>query len=706
MLDGRIWEKNRLNVESTLSSPLYPDIQGRQLVGLHKAPLPHHIRGSFGQDGHWNSARIPDFPLSINNRVSMDIYSTSPTAQSNTGAPSPEMKAVDITKPESDNLPTKVQCVRFEDPSATSKTTRDDGPQILDATRRNENISYRHVTSDVRREIANPSRSRTSFNQPISFCSEPFYKPIVAPPERESRFKRRSMTPQEVRHESRSRSRSPVPIDGCGGSDVRGASLPRPYQRPQSLHQGDLPVRHFREGVQCNLPTDLIQPWNSTSVLNSDHQMTGHRPLYQQPLYQQPSAYSVTPARSGRPVRKAPASYVSTLRHFGHNYDRSHASTDAQIPLRHSKSLNAIRRPPQVKVLPLRNNKHVESSVDMSSTPKEAFGSRTNKNTELVAGFDLATNPSISNAAPPNSPLVITRFPTLEQFESDSRTKLPQFPPLPSMEPLVPLRPNAPRVDDLDQNTTEPTTVFAKASDPTSPKIYESGWPPRTGRSEDSESSGDFFRRMTVLNGSPRTAVSPVSPVRLGPAAPGARLIKPFDPLAETATIHRHQLIDGIRRSATIGSLHDRYATNRRPYSAYFDGNGRVEWDAFIQGNRNSTATALDPAHATHSQPAHRRQSEEPHSTHDFDATIEPSHQDPTTVQSVQECVDQLIDLGFGEEVNGGKRRLVVYAQAAEGKLEDAIDMIDDERRAYEEHRKPVVVGDPTDANPSQIWWD
>ena len=671
-------------MESTLSSPLYPDIQGRQLVGLHKAPLPHHIRGSFGQDGQWNSARVTDFPLSINNRALMDIYSTYPTVQSNIIASSPKTKAVNITNQENDNQPTKVQCVRFEDQPVTSKTTRSDGPRVSNATGRTESISYRHVPSDMRREIVNPSRGRTSLKHSVSFSSGSPYKYVDAPTEREPRCKRRSMPLQEVRRESRSRSRSPVPVNGFGGLDVRGNSLPRQYQRPQSFHQSNLPVRQHRERPESNLPTEAIRPFESISAPSSDYKISGHRPLDQQP-----SAYSSTPVRSGRLTDKAPASYISTLRNFRHSYDRSRASMGAQVPLRHSRSLNAIRRPLQIRVLSPRNNKHMEWSAGTSGTPKKPFDDCINENAELFADFDLAINPSISNAAPPNSPLVITRFPTLEQFESGSRTNTPQFPPLPSMEPLVPLRLNAPRVDDPDQTTAQPTTVFAKANDPTSPKIYESGWPLRTGRSEDSESSGDFFRRMTGLNDSPKIAVSPVSPVRLGPAAPGARLIKPFDPLAETATIHRHQLIDGIRRSATIGSLHDRYATNRRPYSAYFDGNGRVEWDAFIQGNRNANLSVVDPADVTHSHPVPRPQSEEPQSTHDFDATIVPIHQDPTTVQSVQECVDQLIDLGFGEEVNGGKSRLVVYAQAAEGKLEEAIDMIDDERRAYEE-REPV----------------
>ena len=60
-------------------------------------------------------------------------------------------------------------------------------------------------------------------------------------------------------------------------------------------------------------------------------------------------------------------------------------------------------------------------------------------------------------------------------------------------------------------------------------------------------------------------------------------------------------------------------------------------------------------------------------------------HHDSTTVEKVQQCVEKLKDLGFGENGDGGVQRLVVYAQAAEGNLSDAIDLIDEEQRAYKE---------------------
>ena len=60
-------------------------------------------------------------------------------------------------------------------------------------------------------------------------------------------------------------------------------------------------------------------------------------------------------------------------------------------------------------------------------------------------------------------------------------------------------------------------------------------------------------------------------------------------------------------------------------------------------------------------------------------------HHDDSTVGKVNECVEQLRDLGFGGDDDHIAGRLLVYAQAAEGVLAEAIDLIDEEQRAYRE---------------------
>ena len=52
---------------------------------------------------------------------------------------------------------------------------------------------------------------------------------------------------------------------------------------------------------------------------------------------------------------------------------------------------------------------------------------------------------------------------------------------------------------------------------------------------------------------------------------------------------------------------------------------------------------------------------------------------------SVQKCVELLKSLGFGTEEDGGVERLSVYAAAADGNLEEALEIISEEKKAWEE---------------------
>lgn len=60
-------------------------------------------------------------------------------------------------------------------------------------------------------------------------------------------------------------------------------------------------------------------------------------------------------------------------------------------------------------------------------------------------------------------------------------------------------------------------------------------------------------------------------------------------------------------------------------------------------------------------------------------------HDDAATVARTQACVEELQKLGFGSAAEGGSNRLVIYAQATGGDLIEAIDMIAEERQAYDQ---------------------
>jgi hypothetical protein len=61
------------------------------------------------------------------------------------------------------------------------------------------------------------------------------------------------------------------------------------------------------------------------------------------------------------------------------------------------------------------------------------------------------------------------------------------------------------------------------------------------------------------------------------------------------------------------------------------------------------------------------------------------THHDNESVNAISECVEILKTLGFGSARNGGAERLIVYAQAAGGVLEDALEIIEEDQKAYKD---------------------
>ncbi|KAJ6092508.1 hypothetical protein N7486_007797 [Penicillium sp. IBT 16267x] len=49
----------------------------------------------------------------------------------------------------------------------------------------------------------------------------------------------------------------------------------------------------------------------------------------------------------------------------------------------------------------------------------------------------------------------------------------------------------------------------------------------------------------------------------------------------------------------------------------------------------------------------------------------------------IEDCVSSLIDMGYGSVEDGGRSRMAIYAAASNGNLFDAIEMIEEERKAY-----------------------
>lgn len=64
-----------------------------------------------------------------------------------------------------------------------------------------------------------------------------------------------------------------------------------------------------------------------------------------------------------------------------------------------------------------------------------------------------------------------------------------------------------------------------------------------------------------------------------------------------------------------------------------------------------------------------------------------PEQQERTSAENnVDMCVAQLVEMGYAEDESGGAvEALKVYAQIAEGKVTDAIEILEEERKAWRE---------------------
>ncbi|KAA8646066.1 hypothetical protein EYZ11_001933 [Aspergillus tanneri] len=97
---------------------------------------------------------------------------------------------------------------------------------------------------------------------------------------------------------------------------------------------------------------------------------------------------------------------------------------------------------------------------------------------------------------------------------------------------------------------------------------------------------------------------------------------------------------------------------------------------------------------------ARRRWSSERGSLQDNQPTANLPHpqrsQEPTTERegslafdarqrTIDSCVSTLASLGYGSSEEGGLQRIAVYAAAADGRVSEAIEMIEEERKAYEQ---------------------
>ncbi|KAL3438372.1 hypothetical protein BDV09DRAFT_192264 [Aspergillus tetrazonus] len=117
----------------------------------------------------------------------------------------------------------------------------------------------------------------------------------------------------------------------------------------------------------------------------------------------------------------------------------------------------------------------------------------------------------------------------------------------------------------------------------------------------------------------------------------------------------------GLRRRAT-----ERHSL-RGPYRGRMGPRHRASFHQLSQLATEQTPNLIAPEEETEVQ-EYTRSSREEHNQ-----------------RAIDECVSALVDMGFGGEEGGGRQRLEIYAAATKGDLVEAIEMIEEERKAYEQ---------------------
>ena len=266
-----------------------------------------------------------------------------------------------------------------------------------------------------------------------------------------------------------------------------------------------------------------------------------------------------------------------------------------------------------------------------------------------------------------------------ERWDEHDAIRVPRFPPLPAMKPLLPSR------SSLYPHGKCPFNAY-------SPSLSASGSPlanlPSLASPPGKVSGRDGGVQPLV---SEHVSKAPSCPFRKEPSRRSFNRMTGLDADAarfDTST-GRCLNLNGPGKliapsyRATAVNMHDRYPDKtRRPYSTNYDGIGRMPWHSFSRSG--SSRARQSCARNDRVQTAPWNTTSDPITDFSIPGSF-PSEEHPyrPALGKAEECAKQLRELGFGSEANGGEQRLMVYAQAADGNLADAIDMIDEEQKAY-----------------------
>ncbi|ODH48428.1 hypothetical protein GX48_05405 [Paracoccidioides brasiliensis] len=268
----------------------------------------------------------------------------------------------------------------------------------------------------------------------------------------------------------------------------------------------------------------------------------------------------------------------------------------------------------------------------------------------------------------------MARFPSISQLEArTSKAQSQQVDQMAGRNPPTPVdvRPfPANRFPEVSTNNRQKTTY--PATPPISGIRLPGSWPPEYHSAQpvglhtsSPAATGELFRSNTTIASNP-----------------AARLSGPFVPFGKP---HRRRERSGLRRSASESQ-------HRRPLGGFFDRHrSRFEErpaiysQSILPGIPAESLSSLPGSFPTESPPVIP-----PKPIHQY-SNIQPEMQEqrprndgPASYQ-IERCIRHLALLGYGRNQNHPSHNLKIYAEAAGGVLDDAIEMIEEEQKAFEQ---------------------
>ncbi|KAI9799156.1 MAG: hypothetical protein M1833_004196 [Piccolia ochrophora] len=352
---------------------------------------------------------------------------------------------------------------------------------------------------------------------------------------------------------------------------------------------------------------------------------------------------------------------------------------DSTLPLRNYRSLEALNSwyPPR----------HVANSP--TERPSETWTApQPSKLAEQGTADGTRPSGSEENFLDSSPESTMTRFPALSQFERSTR---------PPVSPSLP-RDQGPSAVALASNNpfsqTPQTSASGGCIKRTKSEAIPGAWPrSRRGFRDDSPSTHTDFM--------PLRRSHTAHPARLASPQPGATLAGPFDPLEE-GHVMEGSLNEPMTRDETQHTLRARGVPSfRRPYSEMYPSHTRIGWESFLESyeripgqfpteeeraSSDDLEIHADGPFMTSQLPpgagldaAQGRAACSPN-------TSEPQREN-NAPSKISECIKMLSSMGFGGIQDGGAERLLIYAQAADGDLESAIEIIEEDQKATLQRR-------------------